>query len=128
MHQQPLAVFRPSPLPIIWLLWIIMGFDFVNQDHSNALKLELGLSSLVVSSEVGISQPKEEHEVDELSDADWSNLTEVQLEELLLSNLDTIFMDPHTHLLYQASGSTPSTSPNTLKFNEAAKKNRKRSN
>ncbi|XP_057757722.1 putative E3 ubiquitin-protein ligase RF298 [Arachis stenosperma] len=63
----------------------------VNQDHSNALKLELGLSSPVVSSEVGISQPKEEHEVDELSDADWSDLTEVQLEELLLSNLDTIF-------------------------------------
>ncbi|QHO25126.1 hypothetical protein HN51_048562 [Arachis hypogaea] len=61
------------------------------RDHSNALKLELGLSSPMVSSEVGISQPKEEHEVDELSDADWSNLTEVQLEELLLSNLDTIF-------------------------------------
>ncbi|XLR57261.1 hypothetical protein HN51_011575 [Arachis hypogaea] len=82
----------------------------VNQDHSNALKLELGLSSPVVSSEVGISQPKEEHEVDELSDADWSNLTEVQLEELLLSNLDTIFKSAIKNIV--ASGYTEEVAKN----------------
>ncbi|XP_072060118.1 uncharacterized protein [Arachis hypogaea] len=82
----------------------------VNQDHSNALKLELGLSSPVVSSEVGISQPKEEHEVDELSDADWSNLTEVLLEELLLSNLDTIFKSAIKNIV--ASGYTEEVAKN----------------
>ncbi|RYR59671.1 hypothetical protein Ahy_A05g025583 [Arachis hypogaea] len=72
--------------------------------------LELGLSSPVVSSEVGISQPKEEHEVDELSDADWSNLTEVQLEELLLSNLDTIFKSAIKKIV--ASGYTEEVAKN----------------
>ncbi|KAJ1428815.1 Zinc finger, RING-type [Sesbania bispinosa] len=63
----------------------------VSQDHSDGLKLDLGLSSPVVSSEVRLSQPKEELELDELHDADWSDLTEAQLEELVLINLDTIF-------------------------------------
>ncbi|KAK7303207.1 hypothetical protein RJT34_14109 [Clitoria ternatea] len=63
----------------------------VNQDHSDGLKLDLGLSSPVVSSDIGPSQPKEELEVDEFHDADWSDFTEAELEELVLSTLDTIF-------------------------------------
>lgn len=63
----------------------------VNQDHSDGLKLDLGLSSAVGSSEVGPSRPREELEVEEFQDADWSDLTESQLEELVLSNLDAIF-------------------------------------
>ncbi|KAL6185892.1 hypothetical protein ACLB2K_042014 [Fragaria x ananassa] len=64
---------------------------FVNQDHSDGLKLDLGFSSAVGSSEVGPSRPRRESEADEFQDADWSDLTETQLEELVLSNLDTIF-------------------------------------
>ncbi|KAF7813709.1 putative E3 ubiquitin-protein ligase RF298 isoform X1 [Senna tora] len=63
----------------------------INQDHSDGLKLDLGLSSPVGSSEVGSSQHKEELEADEFHDADWSDPIEAQLEELVLSNLDTIF-------------------------------------
>ncbi|XP_057957874.1 putative E3 ubiquitin-protein ligase RF298 [Malania oleifera] len=63
----------------------------VNQDHSDALKLDLGLPSAAGLSEVGPSRTKEEIEADEFHDADWSDLTESQLEELVLSNLDTIF-------------------------------------
>ncbi|KAK9288273.1 hypothetical protein L1049_016723 [Liquidambar formosana] len=63
----------------------------VNQDHSDALKLDLGFSSAVGSSEVVPSRPREEIEGDEFQDADWSDLTETELEELVLSNLDTIF-------------------------------------
>lgn len=60
------------------------------QDHSDGLKLGLGLSIPVVSSGVILSEPKEELEVDECHDADWSD-TEAQLEELVLSNLDAVF-------------------------------------
>ncbi|XVE65705.1 hypothetical protein DITRI_Ditri08aG0021200 [Diplodiscus trichospermus] len=63
----------------------------VSQDHSDGLKLDLGLSSTVGSSEVGSSRPREEVESDEFQDADWSDLTEAELEELVLSNLDAIF-------------------------------------
>ncbi|KAJ4845707.1 hypothetical protein Tsubulata_014577 [Turnera subulata] len=63
----------------------------VNQDHSDVLKLDLGLSSAIVSSEVGPSQPRDGIEPEESHDADWSDLTESQLEELVLSNLDAIF-------------------------------------
>lgn len=63
----------------------------VSQDCSDGLKLDLGLSSPAVSSEVRPSQPKVELETFESHDADWSDLTEVQLEELVLSNLHTIF-------------------------------------
>ncbi|XP_021749043.1 putative E3 ubiquitin-protein ligase RF298 [Chenopodium quinoa] len=65
----------------------------VCQDHSDNLKLDLGLSSASLggSSEVGSSHPREEEEHDDFQDADWSDLTETQLEELVLSNLDTIF-------------------------------------
>ncbi|XP_050373867.1 putative E3 ubiquitin-protein ligase RF298 isoform X2 [Argentina anserina] len=64
---------------------------FVNQDHSDGLKLDLGLSSAVGSSEVGPSRPRSESEADVFQDADWSDLTETQLEELVLSNLGMIF-------------------------------------
>ncbi|XP_050217999.1 putative E3 ubiquitin-protein ligase RF298 isoform X2 [Mercurialis annua] len=60
----------------------------VNQDHSEGLKLDLGLSSAIAPSEVGT---REELESEESHDADWSDLTESQLEELVLSNLDAIF-------------------------------------
>ncbi|KAE8723383.1 S-adenosylmethionine decarboxylase proenzyme 4 [Hibiscus syriacus] len=63
----------------------------VSQDHYDGLKLDLRLSSTLVSSEVGPSQPKDELEADEFQDADWSDLTESQLEDLVLSNLDVIF-------------------------------------
>ncbi|KAI4345524.1 hypothetical protein L6164_012638 [Bauhinia variegata] len=63
----------------------------INQDHSDGLKLDLGLSSPLGSSEAAPSQHKEESEGDEFHDADWNDLTEAQLEELVLSNLDTIF-------------------------------------
>ncbi|XP_057489192.1 putative E3 ubiquitin-protein ligase RF298 [Actinidia eriantha] len=64
----------------------------ISQDHSDALKLCLGLSTVVGSSEVGPSWSREEIvAADEFHDADWSDLTESELEELVLSNLDTIF-------------------------------------
>ncbi|XP_075521686.1 putative E3 ubiquitin-protein ligase RF298 isoform X1 [Primulina tabacum] len=65
----------------------------VDQDSSVALKLDLGLSCTVGTSEVESSQPPEDIHVssNEFHDADWSDLTESQLEELVLSNLDTIF-------------------------------------
>lgn len=62
-----------------------------HKDHLDGLKLDLELSSAAVMSEVGPSRNKEEVEADELPEADWSDLTETQLEELVLSNLDTIF-------------------------------------
>ncbi|KAF8027850.1 hypothetical protein BT93_E0700 [Corymbia citriodora subsp. variegata] len=62
-----------------------------HKDYSEGLKLDLELSSAAVASEVGPSRNKEEVEAVELPDADWSDFTESQLEELVLSNLDTIF-------------------------------------
>ncbi|CAN1284096.1 Putative E3 ubiquitin-protein ligase RF298 [Linum perenne] len=63
----------------------------ITQGHSDDLKLDLGLSTAVGSSEVEPSQPKEELVPEESHDADWSDLTESQLEELVLNNLDAIF-------------------------------------
>ncbi|CAN1854131.1 Putative E3 ubiquitin-protein ligase RF298 [Linum perenne] len=63
----------------------------ITQGHSDDLKLDLGLSTAVGSSEVEPSQPKEELVPEESLDADWSDLTESQLEELVLNNLDAIF-------------------------------------
>ncbi|XP_042064574.1 putative E3 ubiquitin-protein ligase RF298 isoform X1 [Salvia splendens] len=63
----------------------------INQDSSDhALKLDLGLS---YRSEIGLCRPREDMEasLDEFRDADWSDFTESELEELVLSNLDTIF-------------------------------------
>ncbi|KAG8370109.1 hypothetical protein BUALT_Bualt14G0083300 [Buddleja alternifolia] len=56
----------------------------LNQDTSDALKLDLGLA---------LTRPREEIEAssDEFHDADWSDFTESELEELVLINLDTIF-------------------------------------
>ncbi|KAF2287762.1 hypothetical protein GH714_002625 [Hevea brasiliensis] len=71
----------------------IHGCDLcgINQDNSDGLILDLGLSSGIGSSEVGTSQSREELESEESHEADWSDLTESQLEELVLSNLDAIF-------------------------------------
>lgn len=64
----------------------------VNQDSSDCLKLDLGLSCSVGPSEVGVNHREGiEASADEFHDADWSDLTESELEELVLSNLDTIF-------------------------------------
>ncbi|KAL2459204.1 putative E3 ubiquitin-protein ligase [Forsythia ovata] len=62
-------------------------------DTCDASKLDLGLSCATGTSEVGPSWHREEIESssDEIHDADWSDLTESELEELVLSNLDTIF-------------------------------------
>ncbi|KAH9623677.1 hypothetical protein KSS87_017704 [Heliosperma pusillum] len=54
----------------------------IYEEPSDALQLDLGLSGL---SEVGPSRVIEEIEGDELRDGDWSDLTESQLEELVLS-------------------------------------------
>ncbi|KAK4372500.1 hypothetical protein RND71_007884 [Anisodus tanguticus] len=65
----------------------------LKQESSESLKLDLGLSCSVGSSEVRQSEPREEVETtEEFHDADWNDLTESELEELVLSNLDTIFM------------------------------------
>ncbi|KAB5545444.1 hypothetical protein DKX38_013556 [Salix brachista] len=71
----------------------------INQCHSDGLKLDLGLSSALGSSEVGPSQPRGEVESEESHDADWSDLTESQLEELVLSNLDAIFKSAITKIV-----------------------------
>lgn len=64
----------------------------VSPDHSDAPKLDLGLSYAVGPSEEGPIRSREEIEAgDESRDADWSDLTESQLEELVLNNLDMIF-------------------------------------
>ncbi|XP_019463818.1 PREDICTED: putative E3 ubiquitin-protein ligase RF298 isoform X2 [Lupinus angustifolius] len=63
----------------------------VNHDRFDGLKLGLGLCSPGSSSKIGPCQPKEEVEADEYDDIDWNDLTEAQLEELVLSNLDAIF-------------------------------------
>ncbi|KAI8561506.1 hypothetical protein RHMOL_Rhmol04G0345300 [Rhododendron molle] len=64
----------------------------MSRDHSDALKLDHSLSTAAEPSEVVPIWYREEVEVaDEVHDADWSDLTESQLEELVLSNLDTIF-------------------------------------
>ncbi|KAL6970345.1 hypothetical protein U1Q18_030043 [Sarracenia purpurea var. burkii] len=65
----------------------------VSQDHSDSLKLDLGLSAAVRSFDVGPSRSRDEIEAaaDEFRDADWNDPTESQLEELVLSNLDAIF-------------------------------------
>ncbi|KAK6930072.1 hypothetical protein RJ641_004166 [Dillenia turbinata] len=63
-----------------------------NQEQPDALKLNLGLPSNVGSFGVGPSQSREDEDAaDEFHDADWSDFTETQLEELVLSNLDAIF-------------------------------------
>lgn len=62
-----------------------------SQGPSDALKLDLGLPNSNGPAEVGSSWPIEEVEEAELHDADWSDITETQLEELVLNNLDAIF-------------------------------------
>ncbi|XP_047310155.1 putative E3 ubiquitin-protein ligase RF298 [Impatiens glandulifera] len=64
----------------------------IMHDHSDA-KLNLALSTAVGSFQVGPSRPREEIDAyDEFRDiTDWSDLTESQLEELVLMNLDTMF-------------------------------------
>ncbi|KAJ8766269.1 hypothetical protein K2173_022328 [Erythroxylum novogranatense] len=69
----------------------LCGVTGISQEHTDGLKLDLGLSTSIASSEVGPSQSSEELEYEESHDADWSDLTESQLEELVLSNLDAIF-------------------------------------
>ncbi|CAA0807090.1 RING/U-box superfamily protein [Striga hermonthica] len=63
----------------------------LNQDTPDSLKLDLGLSC-----PVGPSNPTHHRDEidtlgDDFHDADWSDLTETELEELVLCNLDTIF-------------------------------------
>ncbi|KAK9086639.1 hypothetical protein Syun_029033 [Stephania yunnanensis] len=61
------------------------------KEHIHAYKPELRLACGTGSFEVGSSRPKEVLEVEDFQDADWSDLTENQLEELMLGNLDTIY-------------------------------------
>ncbi|KAL3626183.1 hypothetical protein CASFOL_029732 [Castilleja foliolosa] len=58
----------------------------VSQSTPDALKLDLGLSCPITT----LPDPTS-HTEDGFHDADWSDLTETELEELVLSNLDTIF-------------------------------------
>ncbi|KAH9605671.1 hypothetical protein KSS87_021522 [Heliosperma pusillum] len=73
----------------------------IYEEPSDALKLDLGLSTYGMGglSEVGPSRVVEEIEGDELRDADWSDLTESQLEELVLSNLDALFQSAITKIV-----------------------------
>ncbi|KAL5712719.1 hypothetical protein ACHQM5_014863 [Ranunculus cassubicifolius] len=62
----------------------------LNQDQpviSPELKLSCGSGSF----ETGFMQKKEVVEVAEFQDADWSDLTESQLEEIVISDLDAIY-------------------------------------
>lgn len=63
----------------------------LNQERLETFKSNL--SSLGTQGPLGsgCDGSREEQEVEELQDADWSDDTENQLEELVLSNLDTIF-------------------------------------
>ncbi|EPS63287.1 hypothetical protein M569_11496, partial [Genlisea aurea] len=65
----------------------------LNHGSSDILKLGLGLSCAVATSEMGMNKAQEEinTSADDFHDADWSDLTESELEELVLSNLDAIF-------------------------------------
>ncbi|XP_077218567.1 putative E3 ubiquitin-protein ligase RF298 [Tasmannia lanceolata] len=63
----------------------------LNQDQPNMVKSDIGSIGGQGSLDLGNVRSREELEVEEFEDADWSDLTESQLEELLLSNLDTIF-------------------------------------
>ncbi|XP_024986937.1 putative E3 ubiquitin-protein ligase RF298 [Cynara cardunculus var. scolymus] len=73
------------------------GCDMCSFSHENtdSVKLDLGLSCAVGgvgSTEVGANHNRVELEAsDEFHEADWSDLTESQLEELVLANLDTMF-------------------------------------
>lgn len=62
-----------------------------NRDQHDASKSDLRSQFAQDSFNSGCDQPKEELERDEFQDVDWSDLTENQLEELVLSNLDMIF-------------------------------------
>ncbi|VFQ79810.1 unnamed protein product [Cuscuta campestris] len=65
----------------------------LKRDKSESLKLELGLSCAVGSMETESSRTTTEdvEGTEDFHDADWSDLTESQLEELLLTNLDAIY-------------------------------------
>ncbi|KAL8256183.1 hypothetical protein R6Q59_031250 [Mikania micrantha] len=73
--------------------------DMCSFSHENAdsIKLDLGLSCVVGmvgsgSADFGANRNRVELDAnDEFHDADWSDLTESQLEELVLVNLDTMF-------------------------------------
>ncbi|XP_077232337.1 RING/U-box superfamily protein [Tasmannia lanceolata] len=62
-----------------------------NQDQFDVFKPDHGASGARVSSDLGHERSREELEVEEIQDADWSYLSESQLEELVLSNLDANF-------------------------------------
>ncbi|XP_060215285.1 putative E3 ubiquitin-protein ligase RF298 [Lycium barbarum] len=82
--------FSADKFGIIPSYGLMNGCDICStkQDASEGLKLDLGLSC----STVGPSRGREEVKTNEdFHDADWSDLIESQLEELVLSNLDTIF-------------------------------------
>ncbi|XP_026450009.1 putative E3 ubiquitin-protein ligase RF298 isoform X2 [Papaver somniferum] len=62
------------------------------QEHTEIFKPEIRIScGPGLPSEVVASRLKEDQESEEFHDADWSDLTEGQLEELVLNTLDTIF-------------------------------------
>ncbi|KAK9076144.1 hypothetical protein SSX86_004477 [Deinandra increscens subsp. villosa] len=61
-------------------------------ENTNHVDLDLGLScSVGLGSNPSNHNRSEIEPSDEFHDADWSDLTESQLEELVLANLDTIF-------------------------------------
>ncbi|KAF5185875.1 Mnd1-interacting protein [Thalictrum thalictroides] len=62
-----------------------------NQEQLDIIKPDLRLSCGTGSSDVGSSQSKEVPEPTEFKDADWSDITESHLEEIVIKNLDTIY-------------------------------------
>ncbi|GER30164.1 RING/U-box superfamily protein [Striga asiatica] len=63
----------------------------LSQDTPDSLKLDLGLSCAVGPSNPTHHRDEIDTLGDDFHDADWSDLTETELEELVLCNLDTIF-------------------------------------
>ncbi|KAI3823765.1 hypothetical protein L1987_05206 [Smallanthus sonchifolius] len=69
------------------------GCDMCSFSHANtdSIKLDLGLSCAEFGANRNRVELEANDENDEFRDADWSDLTESQLEELVLVNLDTMF-------------------------------------
>ncbi|KAM7259796.1 hypothetical protein ACFE04_015537 [Oxalis oulophora] len=61
----------------------------INPEHSDGLKLDLGLSTAIV--EVGSSETREDLDFEEFQNIDWSELTESELEEIVLQDLEASF-------------------------------------
>ncbi|KAF9618291.1 hypothetical protein IFM89_000926 [Coptis chinensis] len=63
----------------------------LSQEQSEAINPDLKLSCGPGLFDIGSGRPKEVLEPAEIQEADWNDLSESQLEEIVLNNLDTIY-------------------------------------